>query len=78
MGEKAVEYSVFINGQEIKSITEENLQYVGEFGRKPDVITRDCTIDTIHGCIKFKAVFTLEQWENFIEISEKAKQAKKE
>lgn len=71
--------SVFINGQEIKSISEENLQYVeGGIGRKPDVITRDCKIDTTYGCIEFTAVFTLEQWAKFIEVSEMTKQAKTE
>jgi hypothetical protein len=66
MGERS-EKEIFIDGQEIKSISEGELN----INYEQNTVERDCEIKTTYGVIHFKAVFTREQWDEFVEISRK-------
>jgi hypothetical protein len=62
----------FINGHEILAIEEGDLEFSdsGEISHKKNFVERDCEINTIYGAIHFRAVFTEEQWAEFIKVSE--------
>lgn len=57
-----------INGTEIKSISEGEL----EFNFENCTYERECEIKTTHGTIRFTAVFTEEQMDEFIKVYGKA------
>lgn len=63
MGENSFE-SIFIDGQEIKGISEGEIK----INYEQNTIERDCEIATPYGNIRFKAVFTREQWMEFVEL----------
>lgn len=63
MGEKT-DYKFTIDGQEIQGISDGNL-YINH---EQNTFERDCEIVTKYGIIHFKAVFTEEQWEEFMRI----------
>lgn len=68
MGEK-FDRVFFIDGQEIKSINESEMQ----FSCEKNTFERECEIKTTHGTIHFTAVFTEEQLEEFLDVYEKSK-----
>lgn len=67
MGEKT-DGKFYFDGQEITGISESDININFE----QNLVERDCEINTVYGVIRFKDVFTREQWGEFIEVSKKA------
>ena len=58
---------LYIDGREIIGISEGELY----LNLEQDTVERDCEITTTYGIVRFKAVFTKEQWYEFVELSKK-------
>ncbi len=67
MSEKTFEPELVLDGQKIMGISEGELT----INYEQNTVERDCEVNSTYGTIRFKAVFTREQWEEYVELSKR-------